>query len=479
VTVYNVCERPRAITANCDKDSPLWRAVDSLVGSCSPVVVDKQPAHERDLVIVWQQALDHMARPTFIGGGEQAHLRVLQFGGDPVSVWKAQRGWGAPGPTLSESFGDELHIAPTCPTNLRGLVRDTLFALFEGQGSRRNVLQQTWDMNTPSPAIFIPLLTTSDQKPLAAIYRHPNIAEVWWLPVDESDAETFDFAAWISAALDAWHRDDPERFPGPPDWTRSKEWMTREELQLKVAVEQAQAELEQQQVALGKKIAAAESALAEAQARTDNRERILLTGQGDELVDAVHSMLNRLGFDVVDVDKKRAAEDRERGGTPRPKLEDLQVSDPETTWGALAEVKGYVGGGKTSDFQKINRFVGLYQAQNSDSLPDATWYVVNQFLRRPPDTRPQLMEGQAEDIEVFAESVNGVLVDTRDLFALDRRVAEGDVASETAREMLMSAKRRFSLDAGEDSGGGDEEEDRSTETPTPPGEDIPTADSQP
>jgi hypothetical protein len=229
--------------------------------------------------------------------------------------------------------------------------------------------------------------------------------------------------------------------------------MTREELELQVAVEQAQAELEQQQIELGEKIAAAESALAEAQARHDNKERILLTGQGDELVDAVHSMLDRLGFDVEDVDKKRATEDRERGGMPRPKLEDLRVTDPDTSWEALAEVKGYVGGGKTSDFQKINRFVGIYQAQNSGSLPDATWYVVNQFLSRPPDTRPQLMEGQAEDVEVFAESVNGVLVDTRDLFMLERRVAAGELTPEAARRMLASAKRVFSLEEPQDQEG--------------------------
>jgi hypothetical protein len=409
---------------------------------------------ERDLVIVWQRAFDYMAQSRLIGGGEEAHLRVLQFGGSPVSVWSAS---ATPEPTLSESFGDELHIPVTCPTNLRGLVEGTLVPLFEGQGSRRTVLQQTWDSQTPNPTTFIPLLTTSDDKPLAAIYSHPYIAEVWWLPVDERNAETFDFVAWISAALDAWHRADPERFPGPPDWARSKEWMTREELQLQVAVEEAQAELERQHIELGEKIAAAESAIAEAQARHDDQERILLTGQSYELVDAVHSMLDGLGFDVEDVDTKRAAEDRERGGRPRPKLEDLRVTDPDTSWQALAEVKGYTGGGKTTDFQKIGRFVGLYQAQNNGSLPDATWYVVNQFLSRPPDTRPLLMENQAEDVDAFAESFNGVLVDTRDLFALDRRVAAGEITRKAAREMLMSAKLRFSLDAGEDSGGDEEE----------------------
>ncbi|WP_136245822.1 hypothetical protein [Mycobacterium intracellulare] len=466
MTVYNVHERPRAITANCDKDTRLWRAIDSLTGSHSPVVIDKQPVHERDVIIVWQKALDRLAQTTLVGGPTQKHLRVLQFGGPPVSVWKAPNAYGAPGPFLSESFGDELHVPATCPPELRSLVSDTLLPLFEGKGSHRNILQHYWSVTTPSPTAFTPLLTTSDEKALAAIYKHPNIAEVWWLPVDEGDAETFDFAAWIRAALDAWHRDDPERFPGPPDWARSKEWMTSEELELQVAVEEAQLELEQQQVELAKKIAFAESALADAQVRHDNKERILLTGDSDELVEAVQSMLEGLGFDVEDVDEKRAAEDRERGGMARPKLEDLQVTDPETSWRALAEVKGYVGGGRTSDFLKIGRFVGIYQGQNGGSLPDATWYVVNQFLKRSPRTRPQLMEAEAEDVDVFAENLNGVLIDTRDLFVLGRRVATGELKKEKARRMLMRARRRLSLD--EEVGVEGNEDGESPEAPNPP-----------
>ncbi|NOR01366.1 hypothetical protein HGK72_15045 [Mycolicibacterium fortuitum] len=463
MAVYNVHERPRAIVANCDRDSPLWRAVDSLVGFHSPVVIDRQPVHERDLVVVWQKALDHTAQETSVGRYSQAHLRVIQFGGDPVSKWRRPNGYGFAQPTLSESFGDEVHVPPECPNNLRGLVERTLVPLFDGQESRRTVLEQSWEGSFPNPTTFTPLLTTSDGKPLAAIYSHPDIAQVWWLPVDEQQAETFDFGAWIGAALDAWHRDDPQRFPGPPDWARTTEWMTSEELLLQAAVEEAEAELQRQQIELGEKIAAARSALEEAQAQHDDEERVLLTGQSEELVAAVHSALDRLEFVVEDVDRKRAAEDLGSGGTPRPKLEDLRVSDPATSWRALAEVKGYVGGGRTSDFQKINRFIGLYQAKNNNSLPDATWYVVNQFLGRPPGTRPLLMEHQAEDVEVFAENVNGVLIDTRDLFVLSQRVARGELTKEAARGMLMSAKLRFSLDL-EDSGGSDN---------------IPAADSEP
>lgn len=454
MAVYNLRERPRAITANCDKGSPLWNAIDLLMGSHSPVVIDKQPVHERDVVIVWQKALNRTAQNTSVGGTAEKHLRVLQFGGDPVSKWRpASSQWSPPRPFLSESFGDEVHISPECPADLRGLVERTLVPLFQEKGSHRTVVDQ-WYQNSPDgPTAFTPLLTTSDGKPLAAIYSHPDIAEVWWLPVDEDHAETFDFVAWISAALEVWHREDPERFPGPPDWARSREWMTREELQLLVAVEEARAELERQQIELGERVAAAESALADAQARHDDQERVLLVSQGDELVVAVRVALESLGFDVEDIDKKRAEEDRERGGMPRPKLEDLRVSDPGTSWQALAEVKGYGGGGKTTDFQKIGRFIGIYQSQNNGSLPDATWYVVNQFLGTPPGTRPLLMEPQAEDVNVFAETANGVLVDTRDLFVLCQCVARDELTKDEARRMLMDARRRFVLGGEDDAEG--------------------------
>ena len=70
------------------------------------------------------------------------------------------------------------------------------------------------------------------------------------------------------------------------------------------------------------------------------------------------------------------------------------------------------------------------------------------------------MENQAEDVDAFAESFNGVLVDTRDLFVLGQRVARDELTKEDARRMLMSAQRRFSLGEEEDAeGDGEEEED--------------------
>lgn len=155
----------------------------------------------------------------------------------------------------------------------------------------------------------------------------------------------------------------------------------------------------------------------------------MLTGTGDELVQAVAGALTRLGFVV---------EDRDAIGA-REKLEDLRVRDGD--WIALCEVKGYTKGGSVTDMVKINRFVERY-VRDTNAWPDARWYVVNQFKDRDPSSRMQLLRGQDEDVEGFAES-NGLAIDTRSLFLLDKAVANGEIDKGKARTLLREAVGRF------------------------------------
>ena len=87
MTIYNELDRPRAVVAGCSNEHPLVRAIDGLVGSYSIVVVDRQPLHERDVVIVWQEAANHRNERVQVGGGREKHLRILQFGGSPTTTW--------------------------------------------------------------------------------------------------------------------------------------------------------------------------------------------------------------------------------------------------------------------------------------------------------------------------------------------------------------------------------------------------------
>ena len=63
------------------------------------------------------------------------------------------------------------------------------------------------------------------------------------------------------------------------------------------------------------------------------------------------------------------------------------------------------------------------------------------------------MNSHSEDVDAFVEQLNGVLIHTRDLFILDRRVAAGEVPPDEAKRMLMSADRLFKLEEQEDQQG--------------------------
>jgi hypothetical protein len=51
------------------------------------------------------------------------------------------------------------------------------------------------------------------------------------------------------------------------------------------------------------------------------------------------------------------------------------------------------------------------------AIPDASWYIVNQHRLVLPEKRRTLMSNHPEDVAQFVEQENGVLIDTRDLFA--------------------------------------------------------------
>jgi hypothetical protein len=145
------------------------------------------------------------------------------------------------------------------------------------------------------------------------------------VPLEPGDEVSFDFESWISVAFEAWHGADTENFPGPPDWTRSKVWMTHHELELHAAVDRAESERADKLAELDARVQECAEALAEAQIQHDNAERMLLTEQREDLVAAVKAMLERIGFQVEELGQPEAGQ----------KLQDLNVRDPDGTWLAL------------------------------------------------------------------------------------------------------------------------------------------------
>ena len=102
------------------------------------------------------------------------------------------------------------------------------------------------------------------------------------------------------------------------------------------------------------------------QIATDIFERALMTAQSDELVHAVAKALRELGFIVTDMDQT---------ASPRDKLEDLRIEDPnQSGWIALAEIKGYTKGAKTEALTQFLRFHARY-FQSTGKQPSASWYI--------------------------------------------------------------------------------------------------------
>ena len=275
---------------------------------------------------------------------------------------------------------------------------------------------------------LVPFITTSDGQVLAGRYSRSDQAEVWLLPHDIPN-----WPAWFMLALREFHQMHPDRFPGLPNWTMEPQWQTEVEQAAVVAL--ADLELERQRVLdeLDSREEQLRSRLATATEQADQYERVLITGQHDQLEDAVSRALREIGFNV---------ERSDRTAVPGDRLQDLLVRDPaHVEWVALVEVKGYTGGAKTAGITQLLRYQARYTAANGRSAA-ALWYIPNQFLARDPGQRPLVLSSADEDVTIFAED-GGLVIDTLQLFRLLIRVRRHDMTAQAARDALRAQTGRF------------------------------------
>lgn len=123
-------------------------------------------------------------------------------------------------------------------------------------------------------------------------------------------------------------------------------------------------------------------------------------------------------------------------------MEDLRVSDPcHPEWSNITEVKGYSGGGRTSDLQAISRFAGVFQSRNGRP-PGSRWYVVNQFREHDPEVRQELLSGADEDVAEFAKD-GGLAIDTRQLFRMVSDIIDEKLTADDARRLLRESVGRL------------------------------------
>lgn len=418
--IYDEAPKPRILLQNVKSETALHVAVQRYSGT-----VGFLRGYGDGLRVESWDAIVSVGDPQL----SASNLRVIQIGGTPCgSRWSPGSRYYQSIDTIT-SYGAELVINDDLPSALAQIVKRELLPQLRTIPLPRGAIVTPHFSASNRETHFTPLISDLDGNAFAAIYRPDSGAqECLYLPEGIAD-----ITPWLLYVFERWSADAPDIFPAAPDWTRDDRWMTAGEIDARDSMVSARAEVEKAVRRLEEVEREAESSLALVSEAANRNERKLLTGTGDVLVAAVSSALERIGFTVHDMD----AEGR------REKLEDLRIEDPaEDRWLALCEIKGYNKGGQLNDLQKLGRFVERYLVENKGRMPQARWYVVNQFRDRDPSTRKQLLWGQDTDLVAFGES-GGLTIDTRSIFLLDKDVTTGSISQDDAKRLLKNATGRF------------------------------------
>lgn len=419
VVVYGEADKPRVLTSGFGRDHPFAAVVEKYAGYVHYLDESEEIRWESfdALVVVGN---------TYTRGG---HLRVLQIGGRPLGQRLVASG-GKSALTITTRTGDEVVVPDSLPEPFRDIVKRELLPLVSADSDKRAYEWRIspYGFHATAPDKFFPLLHDLDGYAFGAIYSPPaGVQECIYLPEVVED-----ITPWLLAAFARWAEELPEVFPSEPEWTDKREWMTGAEIDAASQVEQDRAELDRRIAEAEKVLAKSEKAFHELREQVDSSERRLLTSNDDPLVEAVTQALKGFGFTVTNVDATLVE--------GQAKKEDLRVTDGE--WVALAEVKGYTKGGKLTDISKLQGTHAPIYATEAGKLPDAMWYIVNQWRETDPSNRPQILKGADEFVETFG-SQGGLVLDTRELFRLAKAVDSGMVPADQAREMLKGSTGRF------------------------------------
>ncbi|MBC2639659.1 MULTISPECIES: hypothetical protein [unclassified Rhodococcus (in: high G+C Gram-positive bacteria)] len=277
---------------------------------------------------------------------------------------------------------------------------------------------------------FGTFLRGPNQLRIAGKYVHPGNGSVWFIPHDVENIEP-----WWLLALSDWHDRFPNRFPDVPKWEKSADWMTHAErvVQAKLDAEYARFKpLQEEHDAITAELG---TELEAAKDNASRNERVLLTGQDEELQDAVLRALVTLGYTVQDMDKLWP--DKER-------REDYRITEPGVDdWLVLADATGVTKGAKQSKLQILNSNVVKYVFEEKPQNIPRQWLIVNRLIARDPTTRGDVF--RPDELGPLSEN-QGLAFDTAALFVLQDAVVSGKVTAVLVREMLRERTGQLRLE---------------------------------
>lgn len=373
----------------------------------------------------WDAVILHGDPPT--NPSLHGNIKAIQFGGPSITGYFSTNpySWNNVGAIVG-SVATEFSIPDGVPDGVHELILKSLLPLLQSELAHYIIKQDNVNgFQFAVQDVIEPFIVDADGHPLAGRVLLPG-REWWWLPDETSNKEM-----WIAAAFSEWSKTDPDKFPPDPIWVERPQWQTKAEREAISSLTSLREERARVLADLDKRELELVQQYEGMRREADQRERRLLTAQGNDLVQEVQAALEEIGFKVQDVDVEQAPK-----GTL---LEDLRIEDAEASdWIALAEVRGYTGGAKVSDLQRIGRFVEHYIRAEKKG-PSARWYIVNHNLKMDPSARPPVLGGGAEDVAIF-EDAGGLIIDTRVLFTIREQVRTGAVERAAARQSIRDAK---------------------------------------
>lgn len=233
-----------------------------------------------------------------------------------------------------------------------------------------------------------------------------------------------DAAAWLAAFLEDVHAFDSARVPQPPPRLATPQtWYTPVERRIAERMSEIDSEIER----LERERELREAELREAGVSADANQRRAIWEDGESLQAAVVDILRELGFEVREMD----------AGTPpgQPKREDLRLTHSDwEDWEAIAEVKGYSNGTKTSDARQIREYRDRYISEEQRA-PHLTVWIANPYRGQEPSSRP----GPDANVHASAEAVGAVHVRTTHLYRLWALVVSGQAEASVVANALRNA----------------------------------------